>query len=462
MSELAFDKEGNPFRFSRRTKKLRPRRWKNAGQRGTCAAVLDADGEQVFIDPDAEFVELRAAVGNVPGFYRLDQCDENGAPVEDAPPAYVSIESPRHAAPIGEADPRDAIIRDLAQINADVTRTIVERFGNVMQAAADILRAADAAGLPRREPPPLAPAPAPAPNHEEDDDEDGDDDEREPAPSVSPFGPLQPLVEMAMPHLPQFGAFLWVKFQEFMKQNATTPSPVTPPAPMTPPPAPPPSPVTPPPAPAPPAPPSPAPPSPPSPPPSPVPPPPAPPPSPVTPPPPTPVPADPRTAPTSSGIASGPSASAPVATPAGTTATPIRMQTTATPNSTPPIIATNEGPPPDGATPSTAIAGSMPAGTAPIGGPRNAPPPGIEPTPEQWAHLLAIRDRMSPREATIVDTVVVRMAPEDRAQWLAELSVLSVDQATDLLRSMIPKAPPRPPLPRNGISGHSKGSEGSS
>ena len=104
MSELAFDKEGNPFRFSRRTKKLRPRRWKNAGQRGTCAAVLDPDGEPLFIDADAEYVEFRAAVGNVPGFYRLDQCDEDGTPIEDAAPAYVSIESTRNAAPGGEVD----------------------------------------------------------------------------------------------------------------------------------------------------------------------------------------------------------------------------------------------------------------------------------------------------------------------------------------------------------------------
>ncbi len=143
MSELAFDKEGNPFRFSRLTRKLRPRRWKNPGKRGTCAAVLDADGEQVLIDADAEYIEFRAAVGNAPGFYRLDQCDEDGTPIEDAPPAYVSIESTRNAAPAGELDPRDAIIRDLAQINADVTRTIAERFSNVMTAVADVLRAAD-------------------------------------------------------------------------------------------------------------------------------------------------------------------------------------------------------------------------------------------------------------------------------------------------------------------------------
>jgi hypothetical protein len=74
MSELAFDEEGNPFQFSHRTKKLRPRRWKNDGQRSTCAAVLDADGAPVLIDADAEYIALRAAVGNVPGFYWLEQC----------------------------------------------------------------------------------------------------------------------------------------------------------------------------------------------------------------------------------------------------------------------------------------------------------------------------------------------------------------------------------------------------
>src|SRR5262245_11057550 len=221
MSELAFDKEGNPFRFSRQTRKLRPRRWKNAGQRGTCAAVLDADGEQVLIDADAEYIEFRAAVSNVPGFYRLDQCDEDGTSIEDAPPAYVSIESTRNAAPVGEADPRDAIIRDLAQINADVTRTIAERFGNVMQAAADILKAADGAGLPGREPPP---APAPAPVEDEDDEEEDEDDDQEESdaePQSNPFGGFQPFVDMVMPHLPKFGAFMWVKFQEFMKQKGT-------------------------------------------------------------------------------------------------------------------------------------------------------------------------------------------------------------------------------------------------
>jgi len=101
----------------------------------------------------------------------------------------------------------------------------------------------------------------------------------------------------------------------------------------------------------------------------------------------------------------------------------------------------------------------MPAGVAQADAPRNAPP-GIEPTPQQWAHLFAIRARLSPREAAITETVAVRMPLEMRAQWLAELSMLSVDEAVEAVRSMIPKAPPKPPAARNGAK--DRGKEGES
>jgi len=422
MSELAFDKEGNPFRFSRRTKKLRPRRWKNPGQRGTCAAVLDADGEQIFIDTDAEFIEFRAAVDNVPGFYRLDQCDEDGTPIEDAPPAYVSLGSTRNAAPTGDIDPRDAIIRDLAQINADMCRTMAERFSNVMQATADVLRAADGAGLSRREPPPLAPAPAPPTDA---DDEDEDEEESEPAPP-NPFGAFQPLVEMAMPHLPAVGAFLWAKLT---KQNATSPAAGAAPSGPTSPPA--------------------------------------------------PAPAAPSPPPVPGDVTAGPSAPEPVAAPAPTSAAsassgaPIPAPPAPAPTSTasassgvpiptpaaPASAATAPGAPAPvppipapaaadvGATPSTATASAAPARAMPTGSPRNAPP-AVEPTPEQWAHLFAVRSQLSPREVAIVDSVIVRMTPETRVQWLADLSVLSLDQAADFVRSLIREAAitsPKPP-----------------
>jgi hypothetical protein len=60
------------------------------------------------------------------------------------------------------------------------------------------------------------------------------------------------------------------------------------------------------------------------------------------------------------------------------------------------------------------------------------PTPTVEPTPEQWAHLLAIRSRLSPREAAIVEAGVLRMTPEMRARWLAELTSLSLDEAAEV------------------------------
>jgi hypothetical protein len=391
MSELAFDKEGNPFRFSRRTKKLRPRRWKNAGQRGTCAAVLNADGEQLLIDADAEYVEFRSAVGNVPGYYRLDQCDEDGTSIEDAPPAYVSIESTRNAAPVGDADPRDAIIRDLAQINAEVTRTIAERFGNVMQAAADILRAADSAGLSRREPPPPPPPPPPAPNRddEDDDQEDEDEDDHEPTASEKLWAFVEPMLPAIQ---------MWIAAM-VAKRSSSTPPGATPPA-----------------APA---------------------------------PAPEPAPAAAPSAATGPGdVAPGPSEPAPAAAPApaasSTTAAQVATPATAAASSpTAPEATASENPPPGSAAPSSsALTPATPAGLGPTDGTRNAPP-AVMPTPEQWAHLFAIQAQLSPREAAIAKSVVTRMTPEMRAQWLAELSVLSVDQAADVVRALIAKALPK-------------------
>jgi hypothetical protein len=48
------------------------------------------------------------------------------------------------------------------------------------------------------------------------------EEESESTAHSNPFGPFLPLIEMAMPHLPKFGAFLWLKLQEFTQQIATT------------------------------------------------------------------------------------------------------------------------------------------------------------------------------------------------------------------------------------------------
>jgi hypothetical protein len=114
---------------------------------------------------------------------------------------------------------------------------------------------------------------------------------------------------------------------------------------------------------------------------------------------------------------------------------------------------------PASSTPAAAAASEGLAGTAQIDGPRNAPPT-IELTPEQYEHLLAIRARLSPREAAIAETVITRMDPEMRAQWIAELSVISVDQAVDFVRSMIPKTSPNLTAARHSARGDGKEGEG--
>src|SRR5687768_4458338 len=102
MSSLAFDKQGKPFAFQPQTRKLLVRLFRNPAKRGTCCAVLDADGEQLYLDVDADYQDLRRSVGNVPGLYRLDQCDESGTEIAGAQAAYVSIESTRNLASLGE------------------------------------------------------------------------------------------------------------------------------------------------------------------------------------------------------------------------------------------------------------------------------------------------------------------------------------------------------------------------
>jgi hypothetical protein len=84
-----------------------------------------------------------------------------------------------------------------------------------------------------------------------------------------------------------------------------------------------------------------------------------------------------------------------------------------------------------------------------------APPP-PEPPPEPWAHWLAIRARLSPFEVAVADMALGIVKPEMHAEWLAAMSVLGVDQAADLVRSIIPpEAPPGPPHAANNSTSDS-------
>jgi hypothetical protein len=69
--------------------------------------------------------------------------------------------------------------------------------------------------------------------------------------------------------------------------------------------------------------------------------------------------------------------------------------------------------------------------------------------PEPWAHWMAIRARLATREVAIADMALAIVTLEMHAEWLAAMSVLGVDQAADLVRSIIPDAPPGPPHAAN-------------
>ena len=335
MSELAFDKEGEPIELHEDCEVLRVRRFRNPGMRGTCETVREDDGAPLYVAADCTFLEFKRLVSGEPGFYRLDQCDVRRQPVPDAAPAYVSItEGHRNSGSPLTEDPRDMVIRELARTNADMCRTIATQASDMMRAAAEILRAADGAKLPLRQPPPAAEV-----REEEEEEDDDEDDDLEPPAS------MWTVIEQMLPTLQA-----WLASQ-VAKRPSSTPPPAAAPAPA---PAP-----TPAPAPA----------------------------------------AAPAPAPSSSSAAAGPSA--------------------------PPAPATAE-PTPTPAVEEPAL--------------RNAAP-----TPEQIAHLFAIRAKLTPREAAIADAVVLRMSGDVQAQWLAELSALSVDQAVEIVRSMIPKLRPSPP-----------------
>jgi hypothetical protein len=351
MSSLAFDKQGKPFAWHKRTAKLRVRLFRTPSARGTCCQVLDATGAPLFVDADIDYAEFRRAVGGVPGLYRLDQCDEDGVGLEDEAPAYVSIEQLRNAGGVAEnAQPAEVspllIIERLVAIQSDVMKTMAAQHAAILASSAEIMRA------PYR-PVPLLPA-TELRNADASDEQTEDDDEE-----LVEASPYAPMLNMLEPHLPQLGAFLYTKFVEFFRRVPTVPA-TTPPA-----------------------------------------------------------------------ATSAPAASTPTSAPAA-----------------PRVVAQ----------PADVAAGFEPAGVqaeffeaaivddvadahddveAPVA---SATP--IAPTPEQFAHLFAVRERLTPSEQALVEHVIKRMPPELLMKYLGTLSTLSIEDATTFIRSLIAQARP--------------------
>jgi hypothetical protein len=162
MSELAFDMNGDPIVLPAHAQHWRVRRFRSPGSRGAPEIVASRDGAPLILPIDIGFLEFRELVEDVPGRYRLDPLDEGRKIISNAPAAYLTIaEMPRNGGGMAPPNPEtpESVLQSLARanvemarVNADVSRNIADRFAGIMQAAAEVIRAADGAGIVARQP----------------------------------------------------------------------------------------------------------------------------------------------------------------------------------------------------------------------------------------------------------------------------------------------------------------------
>ncbi len=187
MSELACDMNGDPIVLPAHAQYWRVRRFRSPGSRGAPEVVVTRDGAPLLLPIDIGFLEFREIVEQVPGRYRLDPIDEKRKIISNAPAAYLTIaEAARRNGAGGPElgalmDGTESALRDLARanvemarVNADVSRNIADRFAGIMQAAAEVIRAADGAGIVSRLPPPVLELDGESPGDDDGDQVDGD------------------------------------------------------------------------------------------------------------------------------------------------------------------------------------------------------------------------------------------------------------------------------------------------
>lgn len=156
MSELAFNANGESFEVPATVTGWRVRRMK---PRGAPELVYGRDGRPLTIGIDSEMEDLRDAVSGVLGRYRLDPINDEGKCIDSVPPAYIQVVKPeRNANGASEtsssltvrASDDDNTVREAMRLNTELAKAVIDRFPQMVEAAATLLRAADGAGLPAR------------------------------------------------------------------------------------------------------------------------------------------------------------------------------------------------------------------------------------------------------------------------------------------------------------------------
>ncbi|HEU0029895.1 MAG TPA: hypothetical protein VFQ53_04625 [Kofleriaceae bacterium] len=169
MSELAFNINGEAFDLPATATGWRVRRMR---PRGAPEVVYGRDGVPLIVPAEAGLEELRQLVG-APGRYRLDAIDDRGRTIDKLPASYVLVPQTEHDTQVAVAEARahdggpNSLIAEAMRLNTELAKAVVERFPQMVQAAAELLRAADGAGLPARPPRVI--------DDVEDDENDGDD-----------------------------------------------------------------------------------------------------------------------------------------------------------------------------------------------------------------------------------------------------------------------------------------------
>jgi hypothetical protein len=226
MSELAFNVNGEAFEVPETAAGWKVKRMK---AKGAPEVVYGRDGLPLVLARDAGIDDLKSEVDQ-PGRYRLDLVDDNNKPLEGIGAGYVHVHT---VAPAAESTPRGGTITtpssdatiEAMRLNSELARSVIDRFPQMMEAAAVLLRAADGAGLPSREPRVEA--------------NDGDDEQAD-APAVSPtFELINNLVAQIVPVIvttlaskgtPKLGAVLdWRKAKPAIDTPvASAPKPTAP------------------------------------------------------------------------------------------------------------------------------------------------------------------------------------------------------------------------------------------
>jgi hypothetical protein len=196
---LGWTQGGDPIELPDAAALWRVRRLTGNGKGGAPELVYGDDGLPLVVEIMTPVGDFREAVDHKPGKYRLDALDEHRKAIPGVPPAYVTVPG-AGVTSRPEANDSASGTEVALRILADVVDRQQAQVSSILEACTKLITAVDAAGVSRREPPPVVVAPqAPAPrngvadNDQDDDDQDdddqddgdqddddGDDDEREP------------------------------------------------------------------------------------------------------------------------------------------------------------------------------------------------------------------------------------------------------------------------------------------